>query len=167
MVIISSTKPVILKRLQRNGEAFIGEDDMSILKLDQVNTYSKTTITPGTSDEGRTCSYKIPTTPIPTGLGPVCGNMSSTSPLFRQQQQLTNKTQKPTSSSLTFRESPSSAFTRVDRRQSKQNDILDSLRRGSRVDVLGKIGDDDDQSLAPSASSSCTRQKYICMIIFV
>lgn len=162
MVIISSTKPVILKRLQRNGEALIGEDDMSILK--QQN---KTTITPGTSDEGRTCSYKMPTTPIPTGLGPVCGNMSSTSPLFRQQQQLTNKTQKPTSSSLTFRESPSSAFTRVDRRQSKQNDILDSLRRGSRVDVLGKIGDDDDQSLAPSASSSCTRQKYIRMIIFV
>ena len=162
MVIINNTIPVLMDRLHRKSSGLIGHDDMKILKLHGTTVAAV---------DGRPRSFKVATTPIPTGLGPSSSNMSSTSPLFKQQQEQQQQRQ-PTkklkstlssssSTSLPFRESPSSAFTRLDRRQSKQNEILNCLRRGSRVNVLGQIGDDDDQSLAPSASSSCMRKKNI------
>ena len=164
MVIINNTIPVLMDRLHRKSSGLIGHDDMKILKLHGTTVAAV---------DGRPRSFKVATTPIPTGLGPSSSNMSSTSPLFKQQQQkqrqptkklkstLSSSSSSSSSTSLPFRESPSSAFTRLDRRQSKQNEILNCLRRGSRVNVLGQIGDDDDQSLAPSASSSCMRKKNI------
>lgn len=55
------------------------------------------------------------------------------------------------SNTATLQQSTSSAFTRLARKQSKQN-ILESLRRGSRVNVLGEMGETAqvDGNAAPS-----------------
>ena len=142
-VIINYTNPILLDRLHRNTAALIDNDDMSILKLESIDTATDT-IAIANDDK--------PPTPNPKSSLLATPKIAVPHPT-------------PSSSPLpsSFRESPSSAFTRLDRRQSKQK-ILAVLRRGSRVDVLGQIGDEDGHSLLhstapPSPSSSC-RPKF-------